>query len=167
MLPPGAHAGVHYRCASSFAWPPPPVIRPNGSGTGASCAALDRLPGDPLLVVNGDTDTSVDIAALMEAHTGRAGCTLAVVQVADVSRAGYLRLDPDGRVELFEGPTERLAVPGWAHAGVTALSREAALLVAEGVSASLEADLVPALLLSGWRVRAAVSTGKFEDIARA
>lgn len=139
---------------------------PRRGNAGALRAALDHLAGDPLLIVNGDTDTSVDLAALMEAHSGRADCTLSVVQVADVSRAGYLRLDPDGRVELFEGPTERLAVAGWAHAGVTALSREAALLVAEGVSASIEADLVPALLLSGWRVRAAVSGGQFKDIAR-
>lgn len=140
---------------------------PKRGNAGALRAALDSLVGDTVLVVNGDTDTSVDLGALMEAHAGRADCTLAVVQVDDVSRAGYLRLDPDGRVELFEGPTDRLAVSGWAHAGVTALSREAALLVAEGVPASLEADLVPALLLAGWRVRAAVSTGKFEDIARA
>ena len=55
----------------------------------------------------------------------------------------------------------------WAHAGVTALSQEAVLLVGAGVSASMEADLIPGLLLAGWRVRPAVSTGKFEDIARA
>jgi NDP-sugar pyrophosphorylase family protein len=133
---------------------------------GALRDALDDLAGDLLLVVNGDTDTSIDIGALMEAHVGRADCTLAVVQVEDVSHAGYLRLDPDGRVELFEGPTERLAVPGWAHAGVAALSREAVLLLAKDVPASIEADLLPALVLSGWHVRADVSGGRFEDIAR-
>ena len=140
---------------------------PHQGNAGALRDALDRLPGDPLLVVNGDTDTSTDILALMGMHAERADCTLAVVHVADVSRAGYLRLDPDGRVEVFEGPTERLAVPGWAHAGVTALSREAASLVARGVPASMEADLFPALVLSGWRVWASVSGSGFEDIDRA
>ena len=140
---------------------------PHRGNAGALRDALGRLPGDPLLVVNGDTDTSTDIPALMGMHADRADCTLAVVHVADVSRAGYLRLDPDGRVEVFEGPTERLAVPGWAHAGMTAVSRDAVSLVAQGVPASMEADLVPVLVLSGWRVRAAVSGGGFEDIDRA
>jgi len=140
---------------------------PQRGNAGALRDALERLPGDPLLVINGDTDTSTDIRTLMQMHADRADCTLAVVHVADVSGAGYLRLDPDGRVEVFEGPTERLAVPGWAHSGVTAISRDAVSLLASGVPASMEADLLPTLVLSGWRVWASVSGSGFEDIDRA
>ncbi len=119
---------------------------PMGTGGALALARAALGPGDPLLVLNGDSFVDVDLAALVAAHRGAA--TLTLVEVADASRYGQVTLGPDGRVTAFveKGATTG---PGLINAGVYVLAASVLAGLPDGPS-SLERDVLPALVAAGF-----------------
>jgi mannose-1-phosphate guanylyltransferase len=90
----GADLGVRVR----YSWENPRVL----GSAGGPRLARPILGAGPFLIVNGDTLTDVDLAALAEAHaTSGALVTLALVPNREFMRYGGVLLDGDGRVTGF------------------------------------------------------------------
>ncbi len=106
------------------------------------------IAGD-FLAINGDTFFSGSPRRLAAAHTNAAAvATVALVRVPDASRYGAVIVGDDGdTVCSFE--EKGVAVPGWINAGVYALSPRALDKVHVGMAASLERDVLPALIGNG------------------
>jgi NDP-sugar pyrophosphorylase family protein len=108
----GRAFGVRVR----YSWEP----RVLGSA-GGPARALPLLDADRFFLVNGDTLTDLDLAALAASHTASgAAVTLAVVPNPDPLHYGGVSVDEDGRVRGFAapGPGNR----GWHFIGVQAVN---------------------------------------------
>lgn len=98
----GRDLGVRVR----YSWEQPRVL----GSAGGPRLALPLLRDDPLLIVNGDTLTTVDLPALARAHADSgARVTLALVPNEEFDRYGGVRLDAERRVTGFvrRGPGAR------------------------------------------------------------
>ena len=108
----GRAFGVRVR----YSWEP----RVLGSA-GGPARALPLLDADRFFLVNGDTLTDLDLAALAASHTASgAAVTLAVVPNPDPLHYGGVSVDEDGCVRGFAapGPGNR----GWHFIGVQAVN---------------------------------------------
>jgi NDP-sugar pyrophosphorylase family protein len=88
---------------------------------GGPARALPLLDADRFFLVNGDTLTDLDLAALAASHTASAAeVTLAVVPNPDPLHYGGVSVDDEGRVTGFTrpGPANR----GWHFIGVQAVN---------------------------------------------
>ncbi len=108
----GSAFGVRVR----YSWEP----RILGSA-GGPARALPLLDAEQFFLVNGDTLTDLDLAALAARHSeSGASVTLAVVRNPDPLHYGGVVLDDEGRVTGFSapGPANR----GWHFIGVQAVN---------------------------------------------
>ena len=95
---------------------------PLGTG-GAIQQALASLPGDEVVVLNGDTLFRVDLASMANKHRGGATrLSIALKRVADSGRFGRVELSADGVIANFLEKTTSGA--GWINGGVYILSRQ-------------------------------------------
>jgi D-glycero-alpha-D-manno-heptose 1-phosphate guanylyltransferase len=139
------------------------VVEPALLGTGGAIAyAMDALGLDEVLVANGDTYLSGDIAAMLRPLARAAGelFRMAVVQVSDRSRFGGVQVGAGGRVGGFLEKGQQGA--GGINAGLYRLCR-AALPAARAGAYSLEAEILPGLVAQG-AVTALAVAGEFTDI---
>jgi NDP-sugar pyrophosphorylase family protein len=151
----GSMFGVRAR----YSWEQPLL----GSG-GGPVRAFSLIEGDELLVVNGDTLTDLDAAALYAAHAASdALVTMALVENPRPSKYGGVQVGPSGVVERF---TRRGHSPSGLHfPGVQVVRRAAFAGVPDGQSAESVAAIYPALMAArpgsvrGWTVSA-----QFDDI---
>jgi NDP-sugar pyrophosphorylase family protein len=152
----GAFGARHGSLALSYSREAEPL----GTG-GALRLALERLTGDPLLVLNGDSYVDHDLEEFLAAHRALGGAgTLLLTEVADSGRYGRVELDPGGRLAAF---LEKSAGGrGWINAGVYLLGRALLEGIPAGRKLSLERDILPRwvpLGLFGHQTR-----GRFIDI---
>lgn len=145
---------------------------PLGTG-GGLLLALRRLPAgvDPVLVCNGDTAFAVPLAGLAETHRRHAAdWTFALFRTTESGRYLGMTLAADGTIATLAttaGDGERLANGGVYLVSPPALLRVAAGGVAGGVAAapaSLENELLPALLAAGGRLCGYPCAAPFIDI---
>jgi NDP-sugar pyrophosphorylase family protein len=134
-----------------------------GSGGGIR-RAFSLVPGDELLVVNGDTLTDVDLGAFWRAHIDSgADVTMALVPNPQPQSYGGVRVDARGHVTGFS--RRGSADPGLHFVGVQGVTRCAFAEVEDGVPSESVAVVYPRLTrerpgsVRGWVTRAA-----FEDI---
>jgi NDP-sugar pyrophosphorylase family protein len=81
-----------------YSWEQPVLLGPAGGPR----RALDIIGAPTFLLVNGDTLTDVNLAALVQAHRDRgAQVTLALIENREPHRYGGVRLDRDGKVTGF------------------------------------------------------------------
>lgn len=134
---------------------------PLGTGGGLLLAAAEAR-GEDLLVLNGDTWFAVGLPGFAAFHRERgADCSLSLFRSNDPKRYLGLRTAADGRVDALE------AVEGGLANGGVYLFRRAALQAlpwSAGQKASLEADMLPHGLRSGWRVYGRECDAPFIDI---
>lgn len=134
---------------------------PLGTGGGLLLAA-GEAKGDDLLVLNGDTFFAVDLAGFAAFHRERnADCSLSLFGSTDAKRYMGLQVAADGRVRelaTVEG--------GFANGGVYLFRSRAlrALPWHPGDKASLEADMLPHGLRTGWRIFGRECGATFIDI---
>jgi NDP-sugar pyrophosphorylase family protein len=115
---------------------------PLGTG-GALRHALERLTSDPVMVLNGDSYCSVDLAAFANWHAqSGAVASLALAEVADSSRYGQVRVDNRGAVTGF---AEKAASggSGWINAGIYLLSQQLLRSLPATAPLSLEREVFP------------------------
>lgn len=153
----GSQLGLDVR----YSWEP--VVL---GSAGGPRRALPLLDADRFLIINGDTLTNCDLAALAAFHVERrARVTMAVVE-GDVHRYGGVLLDADDRVHGFGKPS----------AGVRALHFIGVQAVQSSVFADLRDDvpsetvktLYPGLIQADPdAIRAYHSAGEFLDVGTA
>lgn len=128
------------------------VTEPMAMGTaGAVGYALDSLK-DPVLVLNGDILTCMDISRMIEFHKRqKCSITIALAKVEDPSNYGLVALKTGLEVESFlEKPKENApSTVNTINAGIYILEPEALALIPKGSSSSFEYDIFPAALEKG------------------
>jgi NDP-sugar pyrophosphorylase family protein len=151
----GSDLGLRVR----FSWEQPLL----GSGGGPR-RAFELVEGDDLLLVNGDTLTDVDLAAIWTAHRASGALvTMALVPNPHPERYGGVTTSDDGAVTGF---TRRgSGVPGAHFVGVQCVRREAFAAARDGVPCESVSGLYPALMRERpGSVRAWTSGASFDDI---
>ena len=124
----GQDLGVRVR----YSWEQPHVL----GSAGGPRLALPLLRADPLLVVNGDTLSSVDLAALHRAHAAAGALvTLALVPNEQYDRYGGVALDGAARVVGFV-PRGPRAKGSYHFVGVQAAARAVFAGLAAGTAAN-------------------------------
>ena len=157
---------VEARAASGRA----PAVRwitetaPLGTG-GAVVNALDHLPADePVLALNGDILTDLDLGAMIAFHRDRgAAVTISLTSVEDARPYGLVPTEGDGRViEFREKPTE--PVPGDVNAGTYVLGPGVLRGFDRGRTLSIEREIFPSLIADGRPVYGFVSSAYWMDL---
>ncbi|HMM48154.1 MAG TPA: NDP-sugar synthase [Miltoncostaeaceae bacterium] len=131
------------------------VVDPQPLGTaGAVANAIDLLDDDPVLVLNGDILTDLDLTSMITRHRdlGAHG-TIALTPVEDPSAFGLVRLRPGDAVEEFvekpRGDQLRPGEPFRINAGTYVLERELIEMIPRGVACSIEREIFPAAAEAG------------------
>jgi mannose-1-phosphate guanylyltransferase len=151
----GSRLGISVR----YSWEVPLL----GSGGGPR-RAFSLVPDDRLWLVNGDTLTDVDLAAMAAEHASSdALVTMAVIPNPAPARYGGVVVSPHGEVTGFvpRGSSD----PTWHFVGVQIAERDGFRSLADGVPADSVGPLYRALIAS-WpgAVRAFRSRARFVDI---
>ena len=134
---------------------------PLGTG-GALRLALPLLAADSILVVNGDSYFSADLADFHGRHRAAGSlASLLLARVADISRFGAVDLVEGGQIARFEEKGSA-AGPGLINAGVYLLSGEVVRGIPDSGPVSLEREVFPALV--GHGLYGFAQDGKFIDI---
>ncbi len=141
-----------------------PVLGSAGGPRHALPLLLDGSPDETLLLVNGDTMTNVDPAALRERH--RSACplvTMALIPNPRPDKYGGVLLDDNGAVTGF---TRRgSAQPSFHFIGVQAVEPEVFAPLPDGVPAESVAGVYPPLIAGRpGSVVGFVSDATFQDI---
>jgi mannose-1-phosphate guanylyltransferase len=151
----GSHLAVRIR----YSWESPVL-----GSAGGPRRARPLLAGDRFFIVNGDTLTNVDLAAVAAQHA-RSGAlvTMAVVPNTEPEKYGGVLVSADGEVTGF---TRRGAPgPSYHFIGVQVAGRDAFDTVPDGIPYESVGALYPALMRERpGSVRAHVSNAEFLDI---
>jgi mannose-1-phosphate guanylyltransferase len=120
---------------------------------GAIGYASSFLQGEqgPLIVVNGDVLTDIDLGALVAFHhDSGAKATVALVEVEDPSRFGVVDISAKGLIARFvEKPPKEAAPSNLANGGIYILDREVVSSIPKGRKVSVERELFPDLASQG------------------
>jgi len=136
---------------------------PLGTG-GAMRDAAALVDSDPVLVMNGDSYTDLDLRRLVTEHrNAQADVTIAVVPADGRDDCGNIQVDQNGNLALFE-EKRRVDGPQYMNAGVYVVSQRVVGGMPTGSRISLENELFPRWLRAGKRVRAFVHSGECIDI---
>ena len=116
-------------------------------GTGGGIAFAAQGLEDTFFALNGDSLREADLDALLAFHRERrALATILLTPVADPSRYGLVRLEPDGRVASFlEKPRPQEIDTNLINAGLYVLEPQVLELVPAGRAVSIEREVFPAL----------------------
>ena len=137
-------------------------------GTGGAIKRLeDRL--DPVfLAANGDTLTSVDIAAQIREHfESGAAVTDSLSEVDDPSQAGVVRIDGDGRIlEFQDKPKREEACSNLVNSGVYVVDKKVLEYIPKDTFYAVSKDLFPLLIEKGERLQGHMAKGVWVDIGR-
>ena len=121
-------------------------------GTAGAVALARRLLGrEPVLVMNGDILTDMDLTRFLTFHQGMgAQVSVGLTRVSDPTAYGLVFVDEAGRVSRFlEKPSYDAAVIDSVNAGVYWIDPALLDRVPDGEPYSFERDLFPALLSEG------------------
>ncbi|MBI4240841.1 MAG: NDP-sugar synthase [Candidatus Rokubacteria bacterium] len=117
---------------------------------GALRNAADAGNG-PLVVLNGDVLTDLDLSGVIRLHAERgAQATISLTSVDDPTRYGLVETEPDGRMLRFlEKPEPEHVTVQTINAGVYILERTLLELIPTGRVVSMEREFFPELLARG------------------
>ena len=129
---------------------------PLGTGGPLRLATGVMSGREPVIVVNGDIVSDIDLKGLTRAHLASgAEATLAVFSVRDTRPFGLVTLDSGDHIIGFEEKSPKAQGPGWINAGVYLLNHSVIGMIPKGQVVSLEREIFPALAnrmkLRGWR----------------
>ena len=123
---------------------------PLGTG-GAVAHAIPKLIGDgPVIILNGDLISSVDVRSLIaHHHKTSAKATLSLWEVEDPSRFGVCDLDDSGMIRRFqEKPEKGTEFSNLINAGCSIIEREVLYSLPNG-KFSMEREVFPEIAESG------------------
>jgi len=118
---------------------------------GAIRNAVDHLADEPLLALNGDVLSDVDVGELSAFHREKGGWgTIYLTPVDDPRRYGLVRLDDGGGVEEFlEKPGPEHVGRALINAGVYVLEPQVLDMIPDGRFFSIERGVFPQLAADG------------------
>lgn len=113
---------------------------PLGTG-GAILYALQQIPHEHVLVLNGDTFAVLDLDHFVATAIGEeADLAISLAHVPDAGRYGTVAIDQDGRIEAF---VEKGCIgAGWINAGVYVFHRDCLAGLTLPAAFSLEQDFM-------------------------
>jgi mannose-1-phosphate guanylyltransferase len=127
-------------------------------GTGGPLRLAEPLLSDedPVVVVNGDVASDIDLESLTTAHLrGGADATISVFSVKDTRPFGLVTLDSKDQIVRFEEKSPANKGPGWINAGIYVLNPSVIEMIPRGRAVSLEQEIFPVLAerrkLRGWK----------------
>jgi NDP-sugar pyrophosphorylase family protein len=117
-------------------------------GTAGALRNAADLGDRPLVVLNGDVLTNLDLTAMIRFHEERgARATICLTSVEDPTLYGLVETDSDGRVLRFlEKPSREHVTVKTVNAGVYILDRSLLELIPKGRVVSMEREFFPELL---------------------
>ena len=135
-------------------------------GTGGALKLLEDRLDTVFAAANGDTLTSVDVAAMEETHfSSGAAVTVSLSKVDDPSRYGVVRVDADGRIAEFQDkPRPGEEISDLVNTGVYIAQRRVLEYVPPRTFFDFSKDLFPILLSRGERLNGFISPGPWTDI---
>jgi mannose-1-phosphate guanylyltransferase len=127
-------------------------------GTGGPLRLAEPLLSndDPVVVVNGDVATDIDLGKLTRFHLqSGAEATISIFSVKDTRPFGLVTIDSKDQIVDFEEKSPLNKGPGWINAGVYVLNRSVIDMIPVGRAVSLEREIFPILAeqstLRGWK----------------
>ena len=125
----------------------------------------DYLDGEPLVVVNGDVLSGMNLRVAIEKHKeSDALATIVLISVEDPTAYGLVEVDHDMQVHRFiEKPAADEVTTNLVNAGIYVLEPEVLGMIPEGTEVSIEREIFPYLQAEG-RLRAYVSSSYWKDI---
>jgi D-glycero-alpha-D-manno-heptose 1-phosphate guanylyltransferase len=135
---------------------------PLGTG-GALRLALDALPRETILVMNGDSFCDTDLLKFIEWHAERkAAASIVLAHLPDTARFGCVAADEAGRVCSF---TEKgQSGPGWINAGIYLIRRDLVGEIPLGRAVSIEREVFPQWAACGGLYAYQAEVRRFVDI---
>lgn len=146
---------------------------------GAIRNAAALVPGETLLVFNGDVLTDFDLSAIVAFHRDRgAAATIALRPVERPHPFGALTVEAEGRITAWSEPTEaekkRIAefsgtatgVVDFINAGIYIIEPEIVERIPAGRPVSIERETYPMLLGEGSPIYGTALAGYWMDIGR-
>ncbi len=120
------------------------------------------LPGNDILVLNGDSYCDVSLSSVLQRHKSRqfAG-TLVVRYVNDAGRYGRVAFCDSHTITAFHEKMND-SIPGWISAGIYCLRRDLLEAIPENRRVSLEREMFPSWVEIG--LQAYPTSGSFIDI---
>lgn len=129
------------------------AVEPEPLDTAGAIAFAAREAGidEPVLAVNGDVLTDLDVAELWARHHERgAAATIALTPVRDPSRFGVVETDDNCRVVAFvEKPPPGTTTSNWINAGTYVLEPSVLHSIPAGRRVSIEREVFPTLVEEG------------------
>ncbi len=146
-FPSGEAAGVRL----VYAVEPSPLDTAGAIRFAAAGAGFLDGDSDPIIAVNGDVLTTLDLTAQVAFHRSvGARATIALTRVDDPSAFGVVPCDPDGRVVAFvEKPKREDAPTDWINAGTYVLDPSVITAIATETRISIERVVFPELVAEG------------------
>ena len=125
----------------------------------------DHLDGEPLVVVNGDVFSGMNLRVAIEKHKqSDALATIVLISVEDPTAYGLVEVDHDMQVHRFiEKPAADEVTTNLVNAGIYVLEPEVLGMIPVGTEVSIEREIFPYLQAEG-RLRAYVSSSYWKDI---
>ena len=125
----------------------------------------DYLDGEPLVVVNGDVFSGMNLRVAIEKHKeADALATIVLISVEDPTAYGLVEVDHDMQVHRFiEKPAADEVTTNLVNAGIYVLEPEVLGMIPVGTEVSIEREIFPYLQAEG-RLRAYVSSSYWKDI---
>jgi NDP-sugar pyrophosphorylase family protein len=126
-------------------------VEPTPLGTGgAARLALPLTNSDPVLVLNGDSFSDINLAAFRRFHEARgAQASLALVMTPEPGRYGAVTTEANDAVVSFAEKPGAGTGPGAINAGVYLFERAALAALPMGRPISLEREVFPGLIGNG------------------
>ncbi len=146
-FPSGEAAGVRLR----YAVEPSPLDTAGAIRFAAAEAGFLGGIDDPIIAVNGDVLTTLDLTAQVAFHRSvEARATIALTRVDDPSAFGVVPCDPGGRVIAFvEKPKREDAPTDWINAGTYVLDPSVIRAIPAETRISIERIVFPELVAEG------------------
>tara|TARA_Y100001960_G_C14724403_1_gene854168 strand:- start:826 stop:1554 length:729 start_codon:yes stop_codon:yes gene_type:complete len=131
---------------------------------GAIKAAIDRVFGETLLVINGDSYVGYDLGRFLSQHqTTRSNFSMVLAQISDAQRYGVVGMDKHKRVTRFLEKSGHVSnAPSLINAGTYLISRECIESFSGERPLSLEMNVIPSFVGDG--LHGFVAEGGFIDI---
>ena len=140
-----------------------PELQPLGTG-GAIRNAAHMVNSDSVLIMNGDSYTDVNLAALVDDYVESAvDASLVVVNAGERTDCGFVALDEGRMLTAFN---EKLASSAarFVNAGVYVLSSSTLSDIPSGREVSLEKEMIPNWLTRGKKIKGFIHSGTCVDI---
>jgi mannose-1-phosphate guanylyltransferase len=142
------------------------AVEDRALGTAGGLKNAEPYLGDgPLVVVNGDVLSGLDLRTSIEAHRDSdALATITLTSVEDPTAFGLVEVDHDMRVRRFlEKPAADEVTTNLVNAGIYVMEREVLDMIPTGREVSIEREIFPELQAMG-RLHANVSSSYWRDI---